>query len=81
MDGLEHGQAPSLVVIAVQVGVFVRCRGILGLKLVELGLVVRAVELAEGAMLVTEHAFFTKITGLLMIESPAILGLEELIIR
>lgn len=37
-------------------------------------------ELLEAAMLMTEHAFFTKVAGLLMIKCSAILRFEELII-
>lgn len=80
VNASENGQFIADCLIAVEVSVFVSRRRILSLKFVKLGLVERSVELAESAMLVTEHALFSEATDLLLIESPAILRLKELIV-
>jgi len=73
VDVLEDGQALGHVRVRSQVGVLVGRSNKLRLELVQLGLIEGPMELAEAAMLMTEHAVFSEFARLLMIKSPTVL--------
>ena len=80
MDVLEDWKAMSRGAIGLHKCLFIGCRGVQRLKLVELRRVVVSVQLFERAMLVTEHAALAIHALLTVVEGPAVLGLEESIV-
>ena len=78
MDGLENGQALGHRIVVAYKSFLVRCAGILGLQLEDLGLVVVSVELVEDVVLVSEHAASAIHAGFLRVEGPAVFGLEHI---